>query len=455
MSWLGITGDAVLILLGVLVARAAISTARTPQGAAAWVVFLVSFPLLALPAFALFGSVARLNRRTDDRHKPLSHGATGGGRLAELHAITLTEAVPGNDLHLLVDGRATFDAMFEAIDAAEHEIVLQSYIVRADAVGLALRDRLIAAAGRGVKVRMLCDMLGSAFLGLRYGRALARAGVELRGTAGPYRKLGRIGLNFRNHRKTLVVDGRTGFIGGINLAREYVDGGKAFASWRDTHLRVEGPMTRHLRDLFAADWKAVTGEALPPPPELPGLPEPHENSVTGLVTGFGPTDSMERGSLLLCGLVALARRRLWIATPYLVPHADLVTALQLAVLRGVDVRFLVPAPSDNLLAWYASRGYGLSQAGLGIDVYEYEPGFMHQKVMLIDDDIASVGTVNIDIRSALLNFEVTALVEDAGFAARIEAMLTADFARARRLEPPGAWHVRLLAPVARLFAPLL
>ena len=440
-----------LVAVGIVVARAAVTTARTPQGAAAWVVFLVSFPLLAIPAFAVLGSVSRLSQTPDDRHAPAARADDAPGRLGALRGVTGVPLRAGNDLRLLVDGRATFDAIFAAIDAAECEVVVQFYIIRADAVGLALRDRLVAAAGRGVRVHVLCDLVGSLLLGRRYSRALQAAGVEIRGIPGPHRALGRIGLNFRNHRKAVVVDGRTGFVGGYNVGREYVDGGASFDGWRDTHLAMRGPMAGQLRDLFAADWFAVTGRALEPMPEAPAV----EGGRLGLVAGFGPTDRLERGSLLLCGLIGLARHRLWIATPYLVPHTDLLTALQLAALRGVDVRVLIPAPADKALVWYASRGYArMLQAG-GIAVLEYLPGFMHQKVILIDDDLASIGTMNLDIRSALLNFEATALVEDEGFAAEVAAMLEADFARARAVADPPSRRVRALAPVARIFGPLL
>ncbi|WP_226782611.1 cardiolipin synthase [Oceaniglobus trochenteri] len=450
MTWMPLWAQGLLILAGLLVARAALSTARTPQGAAAWVVFLVSFPLIALPAYALFGSVSRINARIDDRHRSRMSDGKLESRLGLLAPITRTTLHDGNELRLLINGRATFDAIFEAIDGAEQDVAVQYYMIADDALGHELRDHLIAAAKRGVKVRVLCDLVGSLFLGWRYSRELRAAGIELRGIPGPHRALGRIGLNFRNHRKAVIVDGRIGFTGGINAGQDYIDGGKAFKSWRDTHLRMEGPMAAQLHHLFAADWEAVTETKLPELP-VPG----HVGSVRGLVTGHGPTDKMERGSLLLCGLVGLAKRRLWIATPYLIPHADLITALQLAALRGVEVKILIPRDSDNILAWYATRNYALSQTGIGIQIHEYMPGFMHQKIILIDDDIASVGTINIDMRSSLLNFEETALIEDRGFAQEVEAMLIDDFANAQKLEPPGAWHVRLLSPVARLFGPLL
>jgi cardiolipin synthase len=351
---------------------------------------------------------------------------------------------------LLIDGPRAFDAIFTEIDRAEREILVQFYIIRADEVGLELQKRLIAAARRGVEIRVLCDIIGSLFLGRRYMRVLQAEGISIRGIPGPHRALGRLGVNFRNHRKAVVIDGGVGFTGGINIGQEYVDGGQHFDSWRDTHLRVEGPMATQLRDMFAADWGGVTGEKL-----SASLPANGSGTYMGLIAGFGPTDTLERGSLFLCALVNLANRRLWIATPYLIPHTDLRSALQLAALRGVDVRILIPKQSDNNLAWYASRNAAEALSGSGVEVFEYNPGFMHSKVILVDDDIASVGTLNLDIRSALLNFEQTAVVEDSNFAAKVDAMLRIDFAKSSRVETPGPCHVRLLAPMARLFGPLL
>lgn len=443
-----------LYLLAILAARAALSTARTSQGAAAWVVFLLAWPLIALPAFLVFGGVSRINQKPDHRYADREGPDAREGRLSTLRGITHARLTAGNRLELLVDGAETFDAIFPAIDAAEEELLVQFYIVRRDDVGLELRDRLIAAAARGVRVFVLLDLLGSLTLGPRYIRELRAAGIRIRGVPGRRGPRGRIGLNFRNHRKSVLIDGRLGFTGGINAANEYVDGGKHFDEWRDTHLLIEGPMARQLRDLFAADWEAVAKEPLPAL-ERAAEGAGDANGRLGLVTGYGPSDAQERGSLLLCGLVGLAKERLWLTTPYLVPHADLMTALQLAQLRGVDVRILIPEPSDKWLPWYATRATAREMMRVGIEVVQYTPGFMHQKVILIDDDIASVGTINLDIRSALLNFEQTALVEDRGFASEVEAMLKRDFDRSEPLPDPPPLHERALAPVARLFGPLL
>jgi cardiolipin synthase len=449
----GIMIQAGLMLLGALMARAAVTTARTPQGAVAWVVFLVSFPLLALPAYVLFGGIRRIQDRAGGP-EPQRGGAAGERRLSTLSAVAGVPLVGGNRAALLVDGEATFDAVFSAISGAREEVLVQFYILRSDALGEELKRHLLDAAARGCTVKVLCDVVGSLFLAPAYRRALRAGGVELRGMFGPRPTWLRVGLNFRNHRKAIITDGHTGFTGGINAGQEYVDGGGEFAGWRDTFVRFEGPMVAQLRALYAADWEAVTGTPLPP---SAATPEPVEGGARGLVTGFGPTDPMEKGSLLLCGLAGLAQRRLWITTPYFVPHTDLLTALQLAALRGVDLRIIVPTARDHLLPWLASRDFFDEIVDAGGQVLEYEPDvFLHSKVMLIDDDISVIGTINLDIRSALLNFEQAAIFEDRGMAAAVEAMLEDDIARSTTSprRPRNFW-VRNLSPVARLAGPLL
>jgi cardiolipin synthase len=449
----GILIQAGLMVIGALMARAAVTTARTPQGAVAWVVFLISFPLLALPSYALFGGIRRLQERVA-RPTSQSGGGRAGQRLASLCGVAGVPITDGNRADVLIDGQATFDAIFEAIDGAREEVLVQFYIMRSDELGEKLKTHLLAAAARGCTVKVLCDVVGSLKLSKAYRDSLREGGVELRGMLGPHTSWLRIGLNYRNHRKSVIVDGRTGFTGGINAGTEYITGGAAFDGWRDTFVRFEGPMVGQLRDLYASDWKAITGGTLPPAPQDPPV---YEDGARGLVTGFGPTDPLEKGSLLLCGLVGLAKQRLWIATPYLVPHTDLLTALQLAALRGVDLRVLVPTARDHLLTWLASRDYFEEIIDAGGQVFEYEPGvFLHQKVILIDDDIASIGTVNLDIRSALLNFEQTALFEDRRVAAEVAAMLERDFERsAVAPKQPRDFWVRHLSPVARLAGPLL
>ena len=442
-------------LVGLAVARLAIATARTPTGSVAWVVFLVSFPVLAIPVYLVFGGVARLKGRggaeepeTDIETRRAAAEAEGPDKLGAIIANPFEE---GNAARLLIDGEATFAAIGAAIDAAEREVLVQFYVLGADRVGHELGLRMKAAAARGVRVCLLCDLLGSFNLPRAYVEDLRENGVEVRGFRGRG-AVWAVRPNFRNHRKTVVVDERVGFTGGVNADMLHVTGRERFDSWRDTFVRLEGPVVSQLRTVIENDWNAFGKPDLPPGP---GRAAPvGDRRVAIAATGI--SDGLERGSLLLCGLVGLARRRLWITTPYLVPQVDLLSAIQLAALRGVDVRIALPLQSDSMLAWYAGRSYFDDLHAAGVTLYEYLPGFMHQKVMLIDDDLASVGTMNLDVRSALLNYEETALVHDAGFAAEVEAMLEADFARCRNAaDRAPSRATRFLAPIGRLFAPLL
>ncbi len=447
----------------------AIGTARTPQGSVGWVVFLLAAPWFAVPAWLFLGHTKLRGYRT--ARSESAAVAAGLARQAAAHpparadlpqgivALARLSGLPvtgGNRAHLLVDGAAAFDAMFAAIEGARAYVLIQFYILRDDRLGRALARLLVAAARRGVAVRMLYDAVGSIGLAESYLGHLREAGVrvlDIHSLRGPRT---RFQLNLRNHRKTLVVDGRTGFTGGLNAGDEYLGRSARFGPWRDTHLRLEGPMVAQLQLVFAEDWHWATGEALLDslawtlPPQTPGQ--------DGLIVATGPADRFDTGELFFLQMIALAQRRLWIASAYFVPDLAVLKALKLAALRGVEVRVLVPDRIDHRAPWLAAFALFDEVREAGVEIWRYRPGFMHQKVMLVDDWAASVGSHNLDNRSCRLNFEVSAVILDGGFAAEVAAMLAADFARAERLERTLAeqpWPRRIGAPVARLFAPLL
>ncbi|MEO0763493.1 MAG: phospholipase D-like domain-containing protein, partial [Pseudomonadota bacterium] len=281
-TWTGLLllVQAAAVVLGIVVAYSAARNARTSQGAVGWVVFLVSFPLAALPAYAVFGRIGFGSyidrRRAADalQRRDVALGDHGWDRLRTTDALSPFPVVVGNRLHLLTDGHAFYDAVIRAIEAAEHEALVQFYIVRDDPEGRRLADALIAAAQRGVRARFMWDALGSLFLSRQFLDRLRRGGVEAHLIKGPKRPIGRLGLNFRNHRKTVVIDGRVAFTGGHNLGREYVDGGRRFAAWRDTSVRVEGPVAWQLREIFAQDWAWTADAPLGQPEGTPdGTPD--------------------------------------------------------------------------------------------------------------------------------------------------------------------------------------
>ena len=451
---------ALFYVAAVFVAFEAIRRTRTPQGAVGWTVFLFAWPLVAVPLYLLIGysrvqSYAEARREADHglpdgSEAALPPGEGPAARMAPVGAVALHPLTRGNSARLLPDAGDAFDAMVAAIDGAERYVLLQSYIVRDDRIGRRFADAMIRAAERGVSVRMIVDAVGSLRLPRRYARRLREAGVELRFQRGPARPLGRFGLNFRNHRKILVADGRDAFTGGLNLGVEYE------GAWRDTQVGLRGPVVQQLQAQFLQDWYWVSGQRLDD--DLAWTAAAEKEDMTGVVVGASPTDPHDNGALYFVALAQMAERRLWIASPYFAPEPSALNAIKLAALRGVDVRLLVPEVPDKWLPWTAAFAFFDEVRSAGCQVLRYEPCFMHQKVALVDDDVASVGTFNLDIRSCLLNFETTVVLNDTRFAREVEAMLEADFARSstldRTLAEKPLW-LRIAAPVARLFAPVL
>jgi len=479
---LGLAGWGLFVVyaLGILTAVDAIMNARTPQGATAWVFALATIPLVALPLYWILGRFKfedyltalrdfdsqiadGLEKATKGPLQPFLLDAdveTDDDRAAgEMGAFDRMATLPftrGNDVRLLIDGDATFEALFEAIDAAERYVLTQFYIVHDDDIGQRYKQHLIDAARRGVEVRFLYDSVGSWKLPGRYKRDLEDAGVCICPFTGPRNWLKKLRLNFRNHRKITVVDGRVGFVGGLNVGDEYLGNTKAFPHWRDTHLRVEGPVVQGLQLSFARDWFYGTREELE---NLVWAPTAAQADRTALVLASGPADELETCGLLYTHAIESAEERVWIATPYFIPDGRVLGALQLAALRGVDVRVIMPRESDSRLFKYVPYAYLPEVERAGVKVFLYEPGFMHQKVALVDRDFACVGTANFDNRSFRLNFEATVVARDEDTCDDVAAMLEHDFARATEITSADleakSFAFRFAANATQLLAPVL
>lgn len=458
--------------LAVLFAFRAMRYARTPQGAVGWVVFLLAAPYFAVPIFLFLGhnrlsgyvsmrrevrgAVARVTREII-RTAPADLARLGPRQKAVQAFETLAEAqvVAGNATSLLIDGAAAFGEILSAVERAKHYVLVEFYTIRDDELGSDLARRLAEKARAGVRVQVLYDGIGSVGLPWAYIEDLQSAGVSVSNFHAERRSRNRFQINFRNHRKIVVVDGETGFVGGLNAGDEYMGRSSYFGPWRDTHLRLDGPVVAQLQLAFVEDWYWATGQTL----DLNWHPVVHADGRDALILPTGPSDTLETGSLYFCNAIGAATERLWIATPYFVPDVDVLNALKLAALRGVDVRILVPDMRDHWLVWLAAFSYFDEVRRAGVKIYRYTDGFMHSKVLVVDGWMASVGTINLDNRSCRLNFEVTALVFDDGFAAEVVAMLAADFGKAAIFETDFSdvpeWYIRYGSPLARLFAPIL
>ena len=461
-------------ILGFISAAHAVMNVRTPQGAIAWAVSLVTVPYVTVPAYWIFGRSKFqgyvLARRADaDLVDEVAERAMQGIERLEAQTEWGESAIRGaerlarlpfsgsNAVELLVDGEATFGSIFAGIDQAENYVLVQFYIVRADGIGNQLKDRLIAAANRGVEVLFLYDEIGSLGLSSSYLSELRRSGVNVLPFHSRKGSGNRFQLNFRNHRKTVVVDGHTAWIGGHNVGDEYLGKDPKVGPWRDTHMRLQGPAVLGAQIAFAEDWRWASDETLE---DLSWIAEPSDTGdAQALVIASGPADELETASLMFTQAINGATHRLWIASPYFVPDDAIVQSLQLAALRGVDVRILIPEVSDSVFVKLAAYSYFDEIKATGVKFYRYQDGFLHEKAFLIDDTVAAVGTANFDNRSFRLNFEITAVVVDEAFAADVETMFEADFARSRIMTPgeydSKSYAFKVAVRIARLAAPVL
>lgn len=457
--------------LGVLNAIHAILKVRTPQAALGWAIASVTVPYFAIPLYWVFGRVRFIGYRSalTDRAGPL-HAAAEEAEAATAPFATETAATDGldrwrkllttlpathgNHVELLVDGDATFDAIFAAIDSAREYLLAQFFIVHGDNLGTKFQRRLIEKAGAGVRVYFLYDEVGCAGLPRKWLRELRESGARVEGFKTTRGWANRFQLNFRNHRKLVISDGREALTGGLNVGDEYLGHSKRFGPWRDTHLRVRGPAVQAAQLCFVEDWHWATGEV----PPLRWTPVAADADQQALVLATGPADEADRCSLAFIRAVNSARTRLWISSPYFVPDTTILTALQLAALRGVEVRLLLPERIDHALPMLSSFSYYGSLAMAGIELWRYQPGFLHQKALLVDDRLAAVGSVNVDYRSFHLNFELLVMVTDKVFCDQMEAMMRADFARSRCVDlaeyDKRPWWFKIAVRLARLLSPV-
>jgi cardiolipin synthase len=366
--------------------------------------------------------------------------------------------IEGNAIEVYHDGATAYDAMCDAIARAERHVHMQFFITRADDSGRRFMNALAERARAGVEVRFLYDAVGSWLLHNRVLRILTGAG----GQVAPYLTLlnplrRRAQINLRNHRKLLVVDGKVGFTGGLNVGDEYLGRSKFFGPWRDTFIRVEGPAVSGLQRVFAEDWDFSTDEALSADTYYPVHRSAGSDRVQ--VAWSGPDQDIKVIREVYFAAILRAHKRVWLATPYFVPDAGLFDALCLAARLGRDVRVLCPFRPDKWLPHLAGRYNWSELMRAGAKVYQYTNGFMHAKVLMVDDVWSSVGTANFDNRSLLLNFEVTCLIESEEVQKNLEAAFLRDFACSIRLVPEVFSERPFVAKMAenacRLFSPVL
>jgi cardiolipin synthase len=438
---------------------------REPIATLSWLLSLALLPVLGLVIYHFLGPQriqrqrlrrSRSRASIDDALPSGLKGSEDSTTLAHLgRSATGFSPSTATRLELLVGGGATFDALLDAFAQAQHHLHVEYYIFEPDQTGTRVRDALVAAAGRGVRVRLLLDALGSSGLGRGFLAPLEAAGVEI-GWFHPARLrwLWRPRMNLRNHRKVVVVDGGLGFTGGINVTDQENERLRPDA-YHDLHLRMEGEVVRWLQLAFLEDWHYATGTALR---DQRLWPELAPGDVMAQVLPAGPDSPWEAIHRVQVEAVHQANRRIWLVTPYFVPGEAARMALTSAALRGLDVRVIVPARSDSRIVSAAARSYYDDLIAAGVRVFEYGPRMLHSKALLVDEDLCVIGSANFDHRSFRLNFELNLLVHGRELASTLEASLLDDLGHCHEItadRPAAPFHRRLGEACARLLSPLL
>lgn len=422
---------------------------KPPASTLAWIWAVILFPYVGTIFYLTFGtdrlvrqklratremdaSGAREERKITARTHALFEQLPVDERpavklLSELneYAVSAVEAT-----RLLVDGAEFFDALAARIAAAHTHVHVEFYIWRDDARGREMLGHLAAAARRGVEVRLLLDPIGCFWLRKSHFAPLIEAGGKLAWFRTAHPLQNRWTFSLRNHRKLQIIDGRHSFIGGMNMGGEYAGEDPKIGPWRDIQLEITGDAVRKFQMIFADDWFFATEEKLLDPRYYP---RPHHaQSLLAQPMTDGPDGIDDPIELSVVLMLNSARHRIWLTAGYFVPHEPLITALQLAAARGVDVRVLISEKSDHPMLVNVGRSYYEELLRYGVKIYEYEAGLNHAKVVLMDEKWLMVGSTNFDVRSMRLNFELNALVRDPARAADLERVLSNDFEKGSR-----------------------
>lgn len=458
----------VLGIIGVILAEN-----RNPVKSLAWIAVLILFPVGGMILYIFFGRsiknthiLSRRNRRRlrglelspEAASVPRTLAAENRRMVSLARSLTGAGYYEGNSVEVFTDADSKLSALERDLLAARSYIHLQYYIFENDATGSRIADILMDKARRGVKVRVLYDHVGSFHVASRFFKRMAGAGVDVR----PFFRVAfptfASRINWRNHRKLVVIDGEIGYVGGMNLADRYRDGGRAFDSWRDTHLRLTGPAVASIQQSFSVDWMFTGGPLLTEPAGATTERVQGVRCDAQLVTS-GPVDKWCNIELLFLRAIGNARRRIYIQTPYFLPTDALLRALQAAAMARVDVRVMMPRRSDSAVLTYASQSYVAESLAAGIKIYFYDAGMLHAKMLMVDDDFCSIGSTNFDFRSFEHNFESNLLIYSPEFNDKMARIFHADAARSTRIRP-AAWRrrpllSRALQSLLRLLSPIL
>ena len=436
-----------------------------------WILLLVFLPVVGLILYFFFGR-DRKNRRmvsVEDmaRFQELTDAGVEGNVCQDpprnvknlitlLHTAGKAVPVSGNDVRVYTDFSAMYADLLADLEAAEHHIHFQFFKFEDDELGRKAEEILSRKAREGVEVRLQIDDLANIWRRRFYHR-MEKNGVQVKPFLRVHLLMLNSDTNYRNHRKNVVIDGRVGYTGGMNIAKRYAVGIRA-GIWRDTHIRVTGPAVSELQSAFLVDWKFSTKQLLDAPEYYPPVP-PAGNLLMQIATS-GPMGEFRVIMQGMLRILAESQRYVYIQTPYFIPTEAVVLAMRNAALSGVDVRLMIPYRGDgNFLVTLASRSYVKDMLAAGVKVFFYEKGFLHAKTIVADDAVVSIGSTNMDIRSFEQDFEINAFIYDHDMGVRMREIFEED-ERSCSIVSEAAWaerpaFVRFEESFARLFSPLL
>jgi len=445
-----------LYLAGIATAGHALFHVRSIPGTVAWIGFLITLPLFALPMYWVFGG----NRFNGYREREFAYHSKAAADQPFQRVLEKLSGYPirrGYNTILYTNGAKAFAAMLRDMESAQHNIIVQSFIVEEGAVSQAFTEVLSRKAQQGLAVFLLYDEIGSSKLSRSFRAKLCSAGVRVSSFNAGLSFRHRLKLNYRNHRKLVLVDSKIGYTGSLNLGDVYCDHPENH--WRDTHLRIEGSVVSDLEDVFSLDWCWATGSPASWPHPLPAPTPENEKGLPALCMATSPADSQPTGLLYPLSILSDAKERIWIATPYFVPDPAIISTLRLAVVRGVEVRILLPEKTNWKVLTLAAESYLLELLKAGVRIDFYNDGFMHQKVVLIDDRFACIGSHNLDNRSLFLNFECSLILWGKSISQQVHDMLDSDASSGIPVRPEHlsqrSFLRKFLRRICRLFAPLL
>lgn len=444
---------------------------RNPVKTMAWVLVLVFLPFVGLVLYFFFGRSQRREKMISKKSyshllkKPMAEYLAQN--FCEIpkeytHLIHLfqniNQALPfeGNRVDIYTGGTTLIQSLLCELQKAKQHIHMEFYIFEDDAIGRLVRDVLMEKARQGVEVRVIYDDVGCWHVPHRFFEEMRDAGIEVRSFLKVRFPLFTSKVNYRNHRKIVVIDGCVGFIGGMNLAERYVRG-LSWGIWRDTHILLEGKAVHGLQTAFLLDWYFVDRTLITAARYFPKIGA-YGNSLVQIVTSepIGPWKEIMQGLMVA---ISGAKKYFYMQTPYFLPTEQILAAMQTAALSGVDVRLMLPERADNRVTHFGSMSYLADVLRAGVKVYFYKKGFLHSKLMVSDDMLSTVGSTNLDFRSFEHNFEVNAFIYDMETALQMKEIFILDQRESTQVFLKNwvkrSWRQKALESVVRLLAPLL